>query len=412
MKSCSQRLKSGTLTGRGVELSADFLTRLREASQKVREAERACVVFHNDADGLCAASLMLATLEKMGMEARQVCIEKIHLAVVEKIHRLPEQLFIYLDIGSGRADLIAEQKSSGQYVIIVDHHDPREVVDSGVLNVNAELYGYSGESDVSGSTTTYLLARELGLEKHEAWKAVVGSAEIPGKLVSLNRVALDDAVAAGEVEIIAGDEEKYRIKAFKQLWNRLSTTFTLVGSVGYYREGPAKVLGFCKSRRIDRRIVEELENMRREAFRSADALLAQRRLDRHGRVQWFHVGDLFRGMGSKVIGTYTSVLSYRAFIDQRRYLVGFMNYEAHIPGLGEVGGSWVKASLRAPRQLAELIRSGQMPPTSRIAEEAASKVGGTADGHAVAASAIIPRGEEEVFIEYLDKLANVGIGEA
>ena len=395
-----------------MELSADLLTRLREASQKIREADKVCVVFHNDADGLCAASLMLATLEKLGIEARQVCIEKMHPAVVEKIHQLPERLFIYLDIGSGRADLIAEQKSSGQYVVIVDHHDPREVDDSSVLNVNAELYGYSGESDVSGSTTTYLLARDLGLEKNEAWKAVVGSAEIPGKLVSLNRIALEDAVATGEVEIIAGDEEKYRIKAFKQLWNRLSTTFTLVGSVGYYREGPNVVLNFCKNRKIDRKIVEELENLRKEAFKRADALIARQRLNNRGGVQWFHVGDLFRSMGSKVIGTYTSVLSYRSFIDQRRYLVGFMNYETLIPNLGEVGGSWVKASLRAPRQLAELIRSGSMPPTSRIAEEAASRVGGAADGHAVAASAIIPRGEEETFIEYLDKLASGGIGGA
>jgi len=379
-----------------------FFQLLRDAANKIRLVGEVCLVFHNDADGLCSAATALATLNPLGVRRRLVCIEKVHPSVVAMIHSVEAPCYLYLDIGSGRADLISEAAGSS-LTVIVDHHDPMRVVSGNVMSVNAEFFGYSGETDVSGSTTTYLLSKQLGLGTDGAWMAVVGSAEIPGPLRSLNRLPLIDAVEVGDVQTRVRDsEESYRVKPFRQIWSRLSSTFTLVGSVGYYRGGPEAVLDFCARRSLDKALVEELASVRRRAFAEADASL---RIRSTGGVQWFHVGRLFEGMGSKVIGTFTSILSYRPIVNPNAYLVGFMDYQNTIPGLGSIPGEWVKASLRAPRGLAASIKSGLKTPVSQLAARAASRLGGTADGHSFAASALLPAGTEEEFIELMSRVA-------
>jgi single-stranded DNA-specific DHH superfamily exonuclease len=71
--------------------------------------------------------------------------------------------------------------------LILDHHDPMKIDSSYVVNLNPELYGFSGERDVSGSTATYLLMREVVDLRDSAWMAVVGSAKIPSPLVGFYR---------------------------------------------------------------------------------------------------------------------------------------------------------------------------------------------------------------------------------
>lgn len=384
----------------------EYFEELRRVAGELKGSGEVAIVFHNDADGLCAGAIASLALKRAGIPCKPMSIEKVHPAILGLVHSTGHKLYIYLDIGSGRADLVAEAaERSGARAIVLDHHDPRVVESERVVNLNPELYGFSGEREVSGSTATYLFARELAGLEDAAWMAVVGSAEIPGPLQGLNRIPLEDAVKSGDVEIRGGGEkERYYIKFLGKPWNKLSSTLTAIGSVGYYRGGPYKALEYLLSRRVDEAEALRLEEERRRRFRQAFAVVARRKLRVHGRVQWFHLGSLFRGLGTKTLGTFTSMLSYRGVVDAERYLVGFMEFEPELPGLGRVEGEWVKVSVRTPKKVAGLVEAGKLPPASELTVKASESVGGTGDGHSFAASALIPAGKEEEFIEVFDGL--------
>ncbi|MEN2974708.1 MAG: DHH family phosphoesterase [Candidatus Caldarchaeales archaeon] len=363
------------------------------------------LVFHNDADGLCAAGISASALKKIELEHKLICIEKIHPAILKLVYSTGCGLYIFLDIGSGRVDLIAEMSNdTGSRAIILDHHDPIKVESQLVVNLNPELYGFSGERDVSGSTATYLLMRKLTDIQDSAWMAVVGSAEIPGMITGLNKIPLEDSVRVGSVEVRRDREESYIVKFFNKSWTKLSSTLTAIGSIGYYRRGPYRVIDYLLSRKIDFREAEEMEEERKNRFSKAFAILSRYKLKFDGMVQWFHINDLFNGLGTKTLGTFCSMLSYKKIISPNKYLVGFMNFEPELPSLGRVEGEWVKVSVRTPKDLGEDVKLGKMPPASELTMRSAEAVGGSGDGHSFAASALIPSGKEKEFIEIFNHL--------
>ncbi|RLG09424.1 MAG: hypothetical protein DRN68_01585 [Thaumarchaeota archaeon] len=384
-----------------------YLKALREAAEELRSIDfEVPIIFHDDADGLCSAAIASMALDRIGVRHKLYCVEKLHPAIVKLLHSKGYRLYIYLDIGSGRADLIMKcVEEHGSRAIIVDHHDPRRVESKRIIHLNPELYGFSGETDVSGSTATYLFMKEVSKLDDVAWMAVVGSAEIPGDLRSLNRIPLEDAVRVGDVEIKrVKDRERYLIKFLKKSWNKLSSSLTAMGSVGYYRDGPYLAVEFLKRRTIEEDRVKEFEELRKKKFNQAFAILAKRGLKVDGMVQWFHLGELFKGLGSKTVGTFTSMLSYRRICSPDKYLIGFMKFEKNLPRIGEIDGEWVKVSIRTPKHVAAEIRAGRLPSASELTVKSAEKVEGSGDGHSFAASALIPAGREEEFIEEFNRL--------
>jgi hypothetical protein len=382
-----------------------YFDELKRASDLFRSStSRALVIHHDDADGICSAAIALSAFESLGIKTDRVCIEKVHPTILFKIHSIDYDAYVYTDIGSGKAELI-EKLAGDKLVIILDHHDPVMVSKPNVLNLNPELYGFSGEKDVSGATATYLFAEKLTDVKHVAWASVVGSAELGGSLTSLNRIPLEHAIEVGDVEIReSAGRERYYVIPFGESWDKLSTMLTILGSVGYYADGPRKAVESCIKKSLDKNEVEVLEERRKQIFSRVMANLRRYGINRGDKVQWFSVGDSFAGMGTKVLGTFTSILVYRGFIDQKKYLVGFMNFPRMIPELGEVEGEWIKVSARVPKLLTELINRGVMPPVSKLVVEAADYVGGYGDGHSTAASGLIPKGAEDYFLKKMEEL--------
>ncbi|RLF98999.1 MAG: phosphoesterase, partial [Thaumarchaeota archaeon] len=119
----------------------EYFKALREAAEELRSIDfEVPVIFHDDADGLCSAAIASMALDRIGVRYKLYCIEKIHPAIVKLLHSKGYKLYIYLDIGSGRADLIMKSvEEQGSRAIIVDHHDPRRVESRRVIHLNPEL---------------------------------------------------------------------------------------------------------------------------------------------------------------------------------------------------------------------------------------------------------------------------------
>ncbi|MCX8176373.1 MAG: DHH family phosphoesterase, partial [Candidatus Bathyarchaeota archaeon] len=151
------------------------------------KVDRIQVIHHDDADGLCAASIVRSILEKRGFTVKTICIEKLFPEVIGKLHSSEGKVYIYADIGSAHASKISAVNKSKNLTIILDHHDFEESTDPLVYNLNPEVYGISGEEEASASTVAYFFAKEMdSLNTSLAHLAVIGAAEIPGPIKGLN----------------------------------------------------------------------------------------------------------------------------------------------------------------------------------------------------------------------------------
>lgn len=362
----------------------------RAAGLVRRRRGEALLVFHDDADGISAGAIAYEALRRAGWSVRPVCVEKLMDQVIRRVHEVAQDLVVYVDIGSPHADRISEANRGRLPVIILDHHDPVEVNDPTVINVNPELHGLEGERDASGSVVTYLFAKVLdGGNRDLAPIAMVGLQEIPKPGGPLVEEVEGDARASGR---------KVDVR----------TTFRVLqvlGSAGYYRGGPAAGLRACIEGLSEEvvKMAERLEEERRRANRRMLAILRREGLRKLKHVQWFDSRGVFRGMGTKVIGTFCSYLSYqRGLVDQDKYLVGLMEMPGEIPGLMRLEGRWTKVSMRVPEGLRASVEAGRLPGLGELAARVARELGGVGDGHKFAASAVIPAGREREFLEAVD----------
>ncbi|MCD6522239.1 MAG: DHH family phosphoesterase [Candidatus Diapherotrites archaeon] len=361
------------------------------------------LVFHNDADGLCSGAIAKRALEKIGIKPKMFCIEKMYPEVIERIHE-EDRLIVYLDIGAGQIGLI--EKFAKGNVIILDHHKTRKPTKPNIYNLDPELYGYSGDSDVCGSCISYMFFSKIADIKEMRDAVVVGAMEIPGNIRGLNRKFVDKSNI-----IKRGERESYKTRYGKRA-RSVSKDLTILGAVGYYQKGPILGLRLLFNGYDDeiKQKIKLLEERRKEINRR---LLTRIKINESKHFQWFFAGDAYKGMGVKVIGTFCSYLTHRN-IAPDKVLLGFMNVEPIIPmfeGMPwHMKGSYVKVSARAPYAVEESIKTGEFPSLGLLMHNACESIGGFGDGHDVAASGVIPRGRESELIEEMESIVEKGHG--
>jgi len=393
-----------------------FVDHLKQVAERLRKQEPKLVEIwhHDDADGLASAAICKNCFEREGFRTNLICIEKIFPEVVSRSHSQSGRLIVYADIGSSHSKLISEKDEGRNFVLFLDHHDV-EPVESNRLDVaNPELFGLSGEQDASAATIAYLFAKQFAPESESLAKlAVVGSAEIPGDLVSLNRIAFEDAAAVGEVSMRrTGRIIDYVVSGLGRpvSYRTLSGKLTILGSVGYYVNGPKLAVEACldgmSPETLDK--ISELEEKRKRINKELLSKIRADGLEELEHIQWFHGGDSFKGMGTKTVGSLCSYLKYQGILHPLKYLVGFMNVEPLVPGFGRLERTYVKVSARLPASLEDKVKVGAALPVSAILSQAARIADGLGDGHAFAASGVFPKGKEEEFLRTINLLAAEG----
>lgn len=367
------------------------------------------VVHHDDADGLCSASIIKAMAEREGYAVKLLCLEKIYPEVIEAIHRKQGNIIIYADIGSAHAGFISNCNNGRNLTIILDHHNPEPASDPIVHDLNLENYGFRGEEEFSGATCTYLFSRLLNKDNVDlSYLSIVGSYEIPSGFTGLNKIVLEEAIKNNIVK-----SEKSRIKILKLGVNarRLFSQLQILGPVGYYENGPeiginAALEGITED---TRRKIDELEKRRKEINRRLLARLYRERLKESTHIQWFDAGDMYKGMGSKVIGQFCSLLSYKwRLIRPDKYILGMMNLQNEVPGWGNLSGEYIKASLRVPRELKAMIDKRRALSAVDLLIRA-SEGFGIADGHEYAASIIFPNDKKIELLENTERVIELSM---
>ncbi len=389
----------------------DFEKRAAAAIAQLRamKLKESTLVHHDDADGLCSAAITKTALEREDFHVKTFCIEKTYPEFVNDLHKRRNETIVYSDIGSAHADFISSMNARKNLTIILDHHhDPPEATDPRVFDLNLERFGFEGDNEFSGATCSYLFAKILDRANTDlSYLAIVGSREIPGDIVGLNKNVLEEAISNGVVEI---EDKKIRISKLDLSADDLFSKLQILGAVGYYEDGPRLGIQACLGG-ITKQIgakVKEWEQKRKNVNKRLLGWLYQKRLKEMGHLQWFDAGDMYKGMGTKVIGQFCSFLSYQTrLVKPKKYIFGFMNVPSEVPGWqGKLKGPLVKVSVRVPRTLHELIDKGDARSAVDLLVKASLGFG-IADGHKYAANVVIPADKKEVLLRNAVVLAVV-----
>jgi hypothetical protein len=384
----------------------DFERKANQVIEKLRakKPKEAIIVHHDDADGLCSAAITKKALEREGIKPKTFCLEKVYTEVIEDLHSKSGQTIFYVDIGSSHADMISEYNKGKNLIIILDHHDPKPSKDSEVFDLNLENYGFKGETDFSGATCCYLFAKILNQTNMDlGYLALVGSCEIPEGFTGINKLVLEEACKNGTVQ---QKGKSFEITKFKTRLDALFSKLQILGAVGYYEGGPEVGINACLeglSKEAEGK-VNALEDKRKEANRRLLGRLYRERLKETEHLQWFDAGDVYAGMGTKVIGQFCSFLAYQTrLIKPNKYILGFVNVPPEIPNWGKLKEKFVKASVRVPKNLQPLIDDGKLPGAVNLLDRA-SEGFGVADGHQYAANVIVPIDKKQTLIENAEKV--------
>ncbi|MBC7130242.1 DHH family phosphoesterase [Candidatus Bathyarchaeota archaeon] len=384
-----------------------FRVTAKQAIEKLMKygEKEVLLIHHDDADGLCSAAIIKKALERENFKVETLCLEKAYPQVLTEIHSKKGQIIFYADIGSSHADTISELNRGRNLTIILDHHDSKPARDPEVLDLNLEKFGYKGEMDFSGATCCYLFAESLNENNSDLdYLALVGSYELPEGYKSINKLILEEAIKRGHLR---RKGNSFEIVKFNLSISRLFSSLQILGAVGYYDGGPDLGITVCLEgltlEAEDK--IKTWEEKRKQVNRKLLGRLYHEHLKETSYIQWFDAGDMYKGMGTKVIGQFCSFLSYQKhLVKPNKYIVGFVNVPSFIPKWGELKGRFVKASVRVPQQMRPLIDQGLLPGAVNLIETA-SEGFGIADGHQYAASVVLPADRKEEFIENADKFA-------
>lgn len=143
---------------------------MRAAVERINRAiaSRESIVVYGDydADGVCATTLLLTTLRKLGGKAQAHIPHRddgygLSEAALLQLADLGARLAVTVDCGIRSVAEVAAGKSAGLDIIISDHHSIGAVLPPALAVINPRQLDCPGEARLSGSGVAFMLALAL-----------------------------------------------------------------------------------------------------------------------------------------------------------------------------------------------------------------------------------------------------------
>ncbi len=395
---------------------AEYINEIQKITDVILSEDRIIVIHHNDADGLSSATVLIEGFRRLGKDLERVALERTHPEILKRLFNKFSGLFVFVDLGAGNAPAIASfNREFGNKVIIIDHHAGSRVNDKNIHVLTTEFYGLSGDRDISAASAAYIFVKSLGVHKGLSYLGVIGaigdSHHRFGRLESVNRMVLNEAVREGSVkiEVTSNNSEKYYLTKFGYIEDieSYAKLITMLGAAGFLLDGPEVAIDSLmrgRSKPFDEK-VKEINSIKQRAFDSMVDYIKNKGMAHSKFFQWIDVGERFHPMGVKAIGEFLMEIRNSDFIDQSKYIAGFQSMPRIVPKLGEFDWDLKKVSLRLPARLEADVIKRRMPGYDYLVPRAAPHVGGDIDAcHGYACATTFNSGLEKKFIDILDKL--------
>jgi len=141
---------------------------LSERFLKSTENKKVNVITHHDTDGISSAAILIKTLQKLDRKFSIRIIKQLEKEMIDELIK-EDEVNIFLDLGSSNIEELEKVKGE---VFIIDHHqiDKEKVGNTNIINPML-----TGDPDISGSSLTYLFAKEINKENTNLAKlAIIG----------------------------------------------------------------------------------------------------------------------------------------------------------------------------------------------------------------------------------------------
>ena len=199
----------------------EITKKARELAEVLKRQDEVLVVTHTDADGITSGSIALESLNRIGIECDIEFVKQLDEKTIEKIADKGKFVW-FTDLGSGSLGLIIKHKID---CVITDHHDPDGYYR---FQLNPHDFKYSGTYDLCGSTTTYLVAKNLGFNYDLVSIAIVGAVgdlqdSKECRLIGLNREILLEGVRGRYIDIVK--DLRFFGKQTRPVYKMLEYTF-------------------------------------------------------------------------------------------------------------------------------------------------------------------------------------------
>lgn len=175
------------------------MNRLEKTAEDIAKSILRCdsmrVISHNDADGITSAGLICNALLRAGIPFQATMLNRLDGPAVDSI----QGPVVFCDMGSGKPEIISRVKGE---CFVLDHHRP--VGTLSCKHLNPHLFGIDGAFELSAAGAVYSVVRKMGDNSDLAGLALVGAMGDRQAMIGANRAILEEAVAAGVVEIRAG----------------------------------------------------------------------------------------------------------------------------------------------------------------------------------------------------------------
>lgn len=417
---------------------------LEKAAESIAKAimqyDSVVVVSHDDADGISAAGLVCNALARAGIPFQARLTPRLNEESIEGL----EGPVIFCDMGSGQPEIVSGIKED---VIVLDHHRPVGTLDC--ISLNPHNFGIDGAFELSASGVAYSVVRKMGDNRDLAGLALVGAIGDRQAMVGANRSILEEALAAGAVEVrpglkmaedgnvedvfersvepvldFTGDPEK--VRAFLSEVGVAGKVEDLNGAA-LTRLSTAIVLKLLSQGSFAAdSVVGEVIRLKREVVENAFELVlllnACGRLERPGIGLTLCLRDrsalpearrIAESYRKEILAGIELLRRNHKTLNSIRYLIAENLYGGGvIAGLGirylytdrplvvlNYKDGVVRVSARGTRPL---IKRGL--DLSVAVRQAAESVGGIGGGHNIASGASIPPGTEERFLMKLDEI--------
>jgi len=163
------------------------------------------VISHNDADGISAAGVICNAVAREKGKFHVTIVPRLKAEVLDKISHEKYKLFFFSDMGSAWTQRIGQLKADA---IIADHHQTIDSTDTqeSVVHINPHLFGLDGTRDVSGSGVTYLAVRSMGHYELTglAMVGAFGDMQGNGNITGVNHTILQEGIKKDVLEIKDG----------------------------------------------------------------------------------------------------------------------------------------------------------------------------------------------------------------
>ncbi|MBX8643313.1 MAG: DHH family phosphoesterase [Thermoplasmata archaeon] len=185
-----------------LDLNVKLQERLDEAKKLLLDKRHSVVrvVSHYDSDGVSSAAVLSVMLKRLGCPFHLSLSRSLDSILIGKLRKEGSGLHIFSDMGSAQIPLIRELEGD---VIVLDHHkaEADDAADGKIVHVNASLFGANGTTDVSGSTTSFIMAQNVDERNWDcapqALAGALGDMQHLGGFRGINAQILKKAIELG-----------------------------------------------------------------------------------------------------------------------------------------------------------------------------------------------------------------------